>query len=638
MKLINMQKGNDNPFYGKKDLLNLYHVCSTQGVHEKNLTVALRSAYSSLKTKEDYELFYTLLFAMGDVPNREHNMFKGSKVEGGGLGQRDAFVVAMEWMKKNDYPQYERFLMSNLFVQYTGLFNILNSQVRTTKGTDKVEKVINMLDGVNLDSLALYIGGLIKSSSPVEKVLLAKWLVYPRTSKRQKRKKSTKELVTGGRPLKEETVKVMKVRSDFYEKLSNVMGWEVIRHKHNLEFRGLRKWKQEWNGDLESVLFSTGKIREFDKEQFFRWLDILPAGARYRVRRRVLDKDNKVKEKWALNNTGVYIGTLFLQWESFKKEKQSEERVLTEKVRQGTASVKEKEKLEQVKKEAKVTTGGASLFDILTRMIRQLSSLDEASLLADALLTKVDFKVPVLVIADSSGSMFMRDGGLPILMTRLLATLVMLKNPSTELNNILVRFGTSADFLTDNIKIHVKNNRFLASELRGVEKLVDRKESFIENYKRIYKVLSTDMGGTHFDTVSHVFKNWLDSSEDEATKKVRIEMIQSYPVFLVVSDGDFNGQVSASQVMAQFQQNMKQWFGWEGVVVLWDVTTQSRSSFEGMQNVIHVKDGFNASTVNQIFTKIHDMDVIDVYTPLKSLYASERYAPVRSNTVFGGSM
>jgi hypothetical protein len=80
---------------------------------------------------------------------------------------------------------------------------------------------------------------------------------------------------------------------------------------------------------------------------------------------------------------------------------------------------------------------------------------------------------------------------------------------------------------------------------------------------------------------------------------------------------------------------MRQIAGWEGVVVIFDVcstSTRETSKFDGVENVIHFL-GWNLGAVNSIFSKIHDLDVIDIYTPLKSLWLSNRYELVRKNVI-----
>ena len=61
-----------------------------------------------------------------------------------------------------------------------------------------------------------------------------------------------------------------------------MMGWE------KQYFKGYRDWRKQYNGELESVLFSTGRINEFTKDEFISWFDKLPAQARFRVKNRIL--------------------------------------------------------------------------------------------------------------------------------------------------------------------------------------------------------------------------------------------------------------------------------------------------------------------------------------------------------------
>ena len=89
----------------------------------------------------------------------------------------------------------------------------------------------------------------------------------------------------------------------------------------------------------------------------------------------------------------------------------------------------------------------------------------------------------------------------------------------------------------------------------------------------------------------------------------------------------------------QFMNKMRQ-LGWNGVVVVWDVKqgagdnhlSQYGDKFANVPNCIHYY-GYNLGIINQIFTNIHDLDVIDVYQDLKSLYASNRYQLIKENVI-----
>lgn len=624
------QKTAENPFYGKSALLHLMQ----QSTKKVGLGVALNNAWNECKNdKQLREMFFVIVFSIGDITNRQHNIFGKAKIDNGGNSLREQFMSCMKWMVKTCPDQYKAFLQSDLFRQYSCLFNVLGTQVRTTKGTKKVSEVINMLEGVDQTAVAEYMAKIIHSANPVEKTIIAKWLVNPRLSKRQGRDRKTGEK-KGTRNLQDVTKQLAIVRMNFYNELSKIMKWEVKKHKHNFQFIGMRDWKKEYNGELESVLFSSQKIKEFDKVQFAKWLNTLPSGARYRVRRRLLGEKDVLKGKWQ-SNFGGDLGTWFLEWEKSKDAAQQEQRVLEEQVRQGDTSAGTKEKLAKVKKEAKVNTGADTLFSAFEKILAGKMTGTEFNQAAQSILDKVTFEVPVLVIADRSGSMTSNSGGLPMKMAQLATTMAMLKNPSDELDNVVVTFGSDADFYTDNGKGLQQQNRFMKGQSVKINKLVDRTADFLTNLNTVSMVVRGQNEGTYFNTVARAFKKWLDSAADETEKLLRREMIQAYPVFLVMSDGDLNNSSDATSSMAQFQQDMLQWFGWNGVVVVWNVSTDGAprvDHFQGLQNVIHYF-GFNAGIVNTIFSKIHDLDIIDVFTPLKSMYESNRYELVKQNTL-----
>jgi predicted dinucleotide-utilizing enzyme len=165
--------------------------------------------------------------------------------------------------------------------------------------------------------------------------------------------------------------------------------------------------------------------------------------------------------------------------------------------------------------------------------------------------------------------------------------------------------------------------------------LIDRTKSFSKNFETISNATRNRNEGTNFDSVARKIEHWIKSAENVAELEYRKEWLNRYPVILVVSDGDMNDSYNAAQSLQVFQQTMRQIAGWEGVVVIWDVCTTSQkntSKFEGVENVIHYL-GWNLGIVNSIFSKIHDLDIIDTYTPLKSLYLSNRYELVRNNVI-----
>lgn len=617
---ITQKKVEENPFYGKRALFDLYQKGSDGSASESVFKTSLTNAWKESKGDRTLtELFYTLAFSIGDISNRQHNAFGTVKVDNGGEAHRQKFQWFLEWLKQADINQYYRFVESDTIRQFTNLDNVIGTRVKTMKGKTTIQDEWNALDKIDISRIASYLSGIIKKGSLVDKVTAAKFLANVRTSKRQKRARKTGELVRGGRPLQERTKQLMAKRAALYAELSKIMGWPYDGNN----FAGLRAWKSEFNDGLESKLFSTGKIRTYNEQQFLELLNAAPSGARNRIRRRLLTADDKSKGKWP-----EQFATWFLNWEKSKEKAQQEQRNLAEKVRQGVASDDDKKRLQEVKKEAKVNTGGTSLFDMLEKFLKNPRTNDD--LMVQMLLDKIKFEVPVLVAKDVSGSMT----GLPDQVASFLATTAMLKNPDPECDNLVITFGTSCQIVTDKSKGTTQTNRFMQGREIQVNRLIDRTKKFSENLETVSSATRNRGEGTSFDVVALEIERWIKTVEG-SEREHRKEWLNRYPVFLVVSDGDFNSMSNPAQSLGQFQQRMRQLAGWEGVVVIWDVCTTSRqdnSKFEGLENVIHYL-GWNLGIVNTIFSKIHDLDVIDVYTPLKSLWLSNRYDMVRKNVL-----
>lgn len=619
MKILRKQV-EENPLYGRKALFDLYGKGSSGQMAEHVFKNALTYAWRESKdSRIALETFYSIAFSIGDISNRHHNLFGTAKPENGGEAHRKHFQWFLEWLKETDINQYYKFVESDLVRQFTNLDNVIGTRVQTVKGRTTITDEWNALDKVDISRIASYLARLIKKGSIVDHVTIAKFLSNVRLSDRQKRDRKTGEKV-GSRPMQTRTKQLMKKRAELYAELSKIVNWEYA----GTNFVGLRKWKAQFNDGLESKLFSTGRIKNLSQEEFLELLETAPSGARHRIRCRLLTADDKSKGKWPDS-----LSKWFLDWEKSKERAQQEQRELVEKMRHGVASEDDKKRLQEVKKEAKVNTGAESLFTMLDKFLKRNSSTDD--LLMQAILDKIKFEVPVLVIKDVSGSMT----GLPDRVASFLTTVTMLKNPSDDVDNMVVVFGSDAEVITDRSKGYQQQNRFMRGHETQIERLIDRTKDFRWNFGNISSATRNRGENTNFNSVAKQIQKWIDNGTNEQDRNDRREWLCKYPVFLVVSDGDMNNSHNAAQSVAEFQRTMKQVAGWEGVVVIWDVNTTSQnqtSKFEGLENVIHYL-GWNLGIVNSIFTKIHDLDVIDVYTPLKSIWLMERYKPVRENVI-----
>lgn len=582
-----------NPFYGLVKLKSLYD-CRDDRKPLNSLIIS--EAYNEAKAKgqDAIELFFVILIAFGDI-DRQHNIFE-RKRESGGFALRDKFRMIMLWLKQYQPDYYTSLLYNDIFVEYVGWDTLLKLQVNTVKKTEKVKRIVRQFDQVDVDILAKYIASwIMRHKSDAHRSLLAKQLV--RIDGRKRKLEAADQNVA--------------IRKALYDKLSELMEFEIDGYGNHL---GLYEWRKKYIANEEYYLFSTGKILSFDKIQFVNWINSIASEARRRVKKRI--KNNEKYSK---------LYEYYLEWEESKKKLQAEKRVLEAKAKEVTRglTIEEKVRLEQLKKDAKVNTGASQIFDEFTKFLSS-SDTNDFNLRSDSILDKTDIRVPLLMFIDNSASMrYVTKAAHTVSETAcILATIMGLKNPARE--DLFIRFGTEAQVVGVNQKLEYVTNRFGAnSQYRTVKELLNPEDDFYTNFSRMNSLFYPNMGGTQLNSVFRMFKLWADN----AHKK---EQIMEYQTFLVFSDGHFNEHPDAIHDVRHFMHNMKATFGWEGVLVLWDLQSkyENRKSFDGIENVIHYV-GWNPNIVNQIMCNIHDLEVIDSYTELLSLYRSDRYDLVK---------
>ena len=605
---IKLNKSNDNPFYGLRNCLKLL-----QGIGGTINTILLDSCWNEVKgNKEHKEMFFSLLFAIGDITNRQHNIFRNVKRDNGGNANREGFATAMQWLMRTDYRQFEKFLFAGLFNEYSCFDMLFRARVQTQK--NRVVKVYNMFDNeVYSKSLLNYVYAVINGSNPYNKFLVAKFLTLPRLSRRSKHKKMLPE-----------TKMVMESKAKFLVELSKQMGWEYTVEGTYANFKGYRKWRQEYNGQLESVLFSSGKIREFDKAQFIDWFDKLPAQARFRVKNRVLysrtASDGPLKypklEAW------------YKEWEAFKLKKQEEQRVLEEKVRQGQASEEDKIKLTKVKKEAKVTTGATSFAELYADI--KAGKVDKLKL--ESFMNKVNLPYNSLVIIDDSGSM----SGEPFNFAKFIAAACLVKNPDDDGRNLHGFFNGRSHWYSHIDASSNSRNRLLRSEVAKVQAkpFVDPKLSFYDNYVNISNFCNAKFQGgcTNISAIPEGLNQICKLNP------AVLDALKSYPVWTIISDGEWNNMYSPESSMNDFMARCEKYFGFRPFIVAIDVPSRyygyeylKADRFNGIDNMIYIPA--NPSQIEMFLTNFKDLDVADVYMPLQSIHRSNRYDLVRQFTL-----
>lgn len=607
MVQVKLNKSNDNPFYGLRNCLKLF-----QSVGNTIDASLLDACWSEVRgNKEHKQMFFSLLFSIGDITARQHNIFKGVKKDSGGNANREGFQVVLDWMWNKHQAQFVKFLEAGLFNEYT-CFDLLFRNRVQTKGS-RVIRIHNLFaEAKYREVIASYLYKVINGNNPFNKTLVAKFLTLPRVSKR-----------SGHNKMLPETKKVMEDKVKLLIMLSELMGWEYEVNENYANFKGYRKWRKDYNGDLESVLFSTGKINEFDKQSFIDWFDKLPSQARFRVKNRILYSKIKDTEKDKYSKFQPWL----TEWEKYKESKQEEQRVLEEKVRQGQATEEDKIKLKKVAKQAKVNTGATNFKELYNDICND--NVDELKL--ETFMTKVNLPYNSLVIIDDSGSM----RGKPFNFATFLASVCLCKNPDDDGRNLLGFFNTNSHWHTCIDRKNNSVNSFIRSETVKVKQtpFVDPKKSFCENYQSIRNFCNAVFqgGGTSISKIP-------DDLHRECQKNPQIlDALKNYPIWTIISDGEWNSLWSPESSMNDFMMKCQRYFGFKPYIVAidvdggWGFRSASINRFEGIENMIYIPA--NIAQIEQFLTNFKDMDIMDVYTPLQSLFRSNRYDIVRENVL-----
>ena len=608
MVKVEFNKKQENPFYGLRNCLSIF-----QG---SNITHSLlTAAYNEVKEdKVKKEMFYSLLFSIGDITNREHNIFRGKKVDSGGQARREDFFNIMTWMIHNDYPQFKKFLFAGLFDEYTCFDFLFRNRVKTIAKTKRVAGAYNMLANTQYrNDLLDYVVSIINGNNPFKKMLVAKFLTIPRLGKR-----------SGHKVMLAETFVLMKIKAEFLKDLSDKIGWKYAFNGNYANFYGYRSWRKEYNSDLESVLFSTGKINEFDKAGFIDWLNKIPAQARYRVKNRVFysyKDDAKTTLKWP-NQKEWY-----LNWEAYKEKAQQEQRILQEKVRQGTASVEDQVRLAAVKKEAKVTTGASTFRDLYAEILR--GNPDKLKL-ESFVENKVNLPFDFLTIIDESGSM----QGAPFNFATFLASVLLYKNPDDVGRNLIGMFASKARFLSAITKrgSDIINSFWHRQDTVTIapQPFIDPEKSFYENYLRVSRYLNAEFagGGTYINTIAEKLRQMYLSDPET------IDALRQYPVWVICSDGDLNNSYTAKDSILELQHQCKQYLGFIPFIVIVEIRNFNNydvNHFADIDQLMYIPG--KVELIEQMLINFKDIDIFDIYTPLQSIYRSNRYELVRENVI-----
>lgn len=101
--------------------------------------------------------------------------------------------------------------------------------------------------------------------------------------------------------------------------------------------------------------------------------------------------------------------------------------------------------------------------------------------------------------------------------------------------------------------------------------------------------------------------------------------------------GEWNNLRSPEASINDFMRKCENYFGFRPFIVAIDIaggfgfSTARAAQFSGIDNFMYIPS--NPAQIEQFLTNFKDMNVFDVYTPLQSIYRSNRYDIVRENTL-----
>jgi hypothetical protein len=205
-----------------------------------------------------------------------------------------------------------------------------------------------------------------------------------------------------------------------------------------------------------------------------------------------------------------------------------------------------------------------------------------------------------------------------------------MKNPSDVGRSMMGLFSSRTRIIRYIEAINTAGNNLLVGKSVPVKlPLYEPEMSFLKNLHNMRGMLRANVTyhGTYISSIPDQLHSWT------AGDSVKIELLQEFPVWTIITDGNFNSMGSAEASLNDFMHKCHLYFGFKPFIIGIDVSRYSADAtkFSGIENFMFVPP--NPVQIEQFLTNFTDMDVMDVYTPLQSLYRSNRYDLVRGNVL-----
>ena len=384
----------------------------------KEMYLLLTEAYEEVKNDAtNMTMFLRNLFFIMSI-QRDHYIYDDLGIKKGQKIGSQEFIssrIILIWLLSNVGKWTRKNL--NLFFEYSGWKLLFYNRITTTKGSAKKpsKMVSHETTMIELETLSDLVVAMIKRKNPTLS-LMAKWMPKYHTSNMRTRKhvvgtnvlagdftfkkdiKLNGKLIKKGNkvktkigdviiskgPIRKETQVKRNIDREFIDILCAKLGWSL---------KDYSKFRSKHLSMTPEHLFSTGKIRDFSKMDFFKWLNQCSSGQQFVVARRLTIKEEGVLKpdpKWG------NFGKFYIEWDTKENTTAAHNRV----------ALATLDSMEPVKlKKANIKTTGIQTIDLLADLFNSRLTETQVNTLHTTLMTRIDMDIPVFVNIDGSGSM-----------------------------------------------------------------------------------------------------------------------------------------------------------------------------------------------------------------------------------------
>jgi len=620
-----------------RTLETLQGLRTAQGLSDAQIANMLDNALSETSSNHITYVLERLMLHIGDV-SRQHNMLKelGINSKSGGAQERGVFRSILRWWEKTLPESFAENL--RVFAEFSVLENLMFYELKTERATGKLigkEILFPMPSKVHE-----FLANEIRKNRNVN--LIAKHLPKYDTGKSRTTKKTMHikdgkdsfmwKLPEGkawvklnGDLIEGESVKItqgdvvsyprdksshvlekQRFVNSWISSFCKVMGWSIT------DYNNFRKQQ-----NTPEQKFSSKRVLNMPKSDFWKMLDGLTSGQRYRVSR-MLDFN---AEKWG------ELPKWYDLWEGNQEK-------VADKLRQAAADG-DTEATEKLKKEFKVKSTGKNTVDLLKDMLTGNHDDRFINNTYQSMIENMDIVANVFPVIDGSASMDCQIGGGwshrssrsstdRQLSNRAVAYAMAIafstRNPVPGFRNTFGWFSRNFHIVGKSKYVNNAPNQYVdsGSYTKRVNEfnVLSETNTFTENYSNLRKSDPGEVSSTNMGSVITHFTNLVE------TGKFHVEDLPS--ALLFITDNENNTGISPKEALAIANK-----IGWSPLVIFWGLTkvpSNMMNQYKGIPNCLLV-GGFNESVLSQVLRGIKSGSV-DPEDEIWSIVENKRYAVI----------